>query len=358
MNAFPNEAETLLLRQEAPGAEDRKRLTRAQLNIIYQRRWFLIFVPEELGGAGLSLPEALMLEECLARIDGSLGWTVTLCSGAGWFAGFLNPEINSEVFSDPKACLGGSGAPTGKAILENGGYRISGTWHFATGTPHLTHFTANCIIIEGGKIAENTDGSPRIASFIFKKEEVNPTENWHTMGLKATASHSFTINNLWVPEERCFSIHPAKAQLPHPVYHYPFLSFAEVTLAVNYAGMAFHFLELAGDIFKRKNLNRLLRQKQIALAELNRQRSKFYQTVNASWETALVKEPLNPALQLQISKESQILAEKSLEVCFRLFPYCGMAGADKRSELNRVWRDLFTASQHALLFPEPEKESD
>jgi hypothetical protein len=35
-----------------------------------------------------------------------------------------------------------------------------------------------------------------------------------------------------------------------------------------------------------------------------------------------------------------------------LFPYCGLYAAREDSEINRVWRDFHTASQHALLMPQ------
>ncbi len=63
-----------------------------QLSLIYEYKWFKLFVPRSQGGLELSLPEGLRLEEGLAWADGSLGWTVTLCGGANWFIGFIPPE--------------------------------------------------------------------------------------------------------------------------------------------------------------------------------------------------------------------------------------------------------------------------
>src|SRR5690606_14253902 len=92
-------------RAEADGV-----LTPEQLAIIYDRRWFKLFVPRRLGGLELSLPEAVRLEEELAWIDGSLGWTVTLCAGANLFVGyvgqFVDHPVAEAVFADTAACLG------------------------------------------------------------------------------------------------------------------------------------------------------------------------------------------------------------------------------------------------------------
>lgn len=100
---------TDLLRQEAAIAESLGTLTAEQLHIIYKEKWFKLFVPDEYGGLNLSLPEGLQIEEALAAIDGSLGWTVTLCSGATMFAGYLQLLIADAIFADEKVCFGGSG---------------------------------------------------------------------------------------------------------------------------------------------------------------------------------------------------------------------------------------------------------
>ena len=86
------------IRKETFAAEKSGSLTPAQSDIIYRQSWFNIFVPRLIGGLELSLPEAADLQESLAWADGSFGWTITLCSGANWFAGFLEETVRSRFF--------------------------------------------------------------------------------------------------------------------------------------------------------------------------------------------------------------------------------------------------------------------
>lgn len=74
---------TSAIRNTAAEAEQLKQLHPAQLQIIHEQKWFQLFVPKQFGGMELRLPEALRLEEAIAWKDGSVGWTVTLCAGAG-----------------------------------------------------------------------------------------------------------------------------------------------------------------------------------------------------------------------------------------------------------------------------------
>src|SRR6187551_655103 len=109
------------IRECAGEAENAKRLHDRQLEILYRNKWLKMYVPKKYGGLDLSLPEILKIEECLSWVDGSTAWVVTLCSGAGWFVGFLNPQVADIIFKDDQVCIAGSGALTGVAeITETG----------------------------------------------------------------------------------------------------------------------------------------------------------------------------------------------------------------------------------------------
>src|SRR5680860_321271 len=84
-----------------------------------------LWVPKSYGGLEASLGEGLQKLRSLAYIDGSLGWTVTLCSGANYFIGNLHSEDTQGLFLNSKApILGGSGGVFGTAEKLEGRYRI------------------------------------------------------------------------------------------------------------------------------------------------------------------------------------------------------------------------------------------
>src|SRR6267154_1382961 len=99
---FINPALSTIIREASAAAEQLGKLHPKQLSVIYAQKWFNLFVPIAYKGLELSLPEGLKIEEGLAWSDGSTGWTVTLCSGANWFIGFLKPELVKEIFNNDK----------------------------------------------------------------------------------------------------------------------------------------------------------------------------------------------------------------------------------------------------------------
>jgi hypothetical protein len=50
----------------------------------------------------------------------------------------------------------------------------------------------------------------------------------------------------------------------------------------------------------------------------------------------------------KVSEASQALAKQSLLVVDHLYPHSGLIAADQNQEINRVWRNIHTASQHRL----------
>jgi alkylation response protein AidB-like acyl-CoA dehydrogenase len=345
----------------AAASEKLGRLSEEWLDVIHREKWFKLFVPKELDGLGLDLTEALRIEEKLARLDGSLGWTVTLCAGAGWFVGFMDEELRKEVFADPKACLAGSGFVGGKADLVGGSYLISGSWTYASGALHASHLTANCEILENGKPLVDKKGNAVVKAFILNKDEVEILGGWNYMGMIATGSHAFRVENLVVPTNRAFEILPEKTKLLDPIFRYPFLQFAEATLAVNILGITRHLTELIEESFWRRHeyrsydqrhlrfFERLLEKKKRNLEQLKRD---FYKLVEASCGELGSEGQISPQSLAKISRISRKLTQACRESNSSLYPFAGLEAARTHTELNRVWRDFNTVSQHALLiFP-------
>lgn len=342
------------IRKYTDEAEQLGRLHPKQLELIYEQQWFNLLAPKVYGGLQKSLPEIIKTEEALSWADGSLGWVVTLCSGAGFFGGYISADIASEIFADKEVCLAGSGADTGTATKHKGGYIINGNWKYASGVHHATHITINCQIIDAGGKEVSKNGVPLIRSFIIDRPYVQLQPGWKYMGMIATGSDAYKIEQVYVPQNRCFEIAPQAAIIKDKLYHYPFLQLAEVTLAANLSGMAVNFTDLCADAFdyKATNLRRvslknaelMMEERQCAINLLNEARLIFHDAVNRSWGDVENVDYLKA-----VSSASRILARIARETVDELYPYCGLLAASPDTAINRVWRDIHTASQHSLL---------
>ncbi|MBA4168354.1 MAG: acyl-CoA dehydrogenase [Chitinophagaceae bacterium] len=339
-------------------AENLEQLTPGQLQLIASQRWFHLFVPEQYGGLSLSLPEAVQLEESIAWADGNIGWVVTLCSGASMFIGYFQDELTKTVFSNPRVCLAGSGQAGGIAERYADGFKVTGSWPHASGAPHADYFTANCVIRHNGEIVTGPDEKSLIQSFLFKKEEVTLYPTWKYMGLKATAGYSFSVEKLFVPTIRTFIIDADHTRLPGSIYQYPFAPLAESTIAANISGMCLHFLDLAKEIiFKKKDIQsgfkagtgKSLQLLADAVSAIQLLREQFYERLDHSWKVHVANNNIDADTLLAVSESSRQLAHQARHWVSLLYPFCGLAAAHTGTFINRVWRNIHTASQHSLL---------
>ena len=75
----------------------------------------------------------------------------------------------------------------------------------------------------------------------------------------------------------------------------------------------------------------------------------FYHTVDEAWNTLSAHSTVDQNLMQQVGIQSRDIAFIATRIAEQLYPYAGLLAAYPDSELNRVWRNMHTASQHPLL---------
>ncbi|MGK5036255.1 acyl-CoA dehydrogenase [Janthinobacterium sp. LB3P118] len=356
-----SERDARRIARHAPAADAARFLHPAQQALLHRRGWLTMLAPRSAGGAELPLPHVVRLEEAVAAVDGSMGWVLTLCAGAGWFAGFLAPDMARSIIGTPRVCLGGSGATTGYAEEEGDGYRITGNWDYASGAPMVTHFTLNARLQRDGQPLLDAEGRPRIRAFLVPAALVQLVPSWNSIGMRASASHSYRIDGAWLGKEHGFTLSADTATADGPLYRYPFYSLAYVTLAANVAGMAAHFMQLAEECMRHRRHARaglpLLEVPEVANMLQDRKdaftaaRTRYYTVLDDSWAQVTAGAALDDDAMQAVQTASLALVAVCRAAVDGLYPYCGLYAAREDSSINRVWRDFHTASQHSLLLP-------
>ncbi|MDR0195203.1 MAG: hydroxylase [Myroides sp.] len=345
-----------ILKSEVCKSNQLGTLTEQQLEVIYKHKLFNMFVPKDLGGLGLSLIEALEIEEQLARIDGSLGWTVTMCSGANMFVGYLDTFMAKMIFQDKKVCFGGSAQIDGVARVSKDGYIVNGVWDYIVGLPHCTVLTLNCHIEDKGELLYNQDGTPYFKTFFFFPKEVTVIEDWKSIGLKATASHSVKLKDFRVNANRTFEIDSEHPVINEPTYHYPFMSFALLTLTANHLGMQEHFMDELRKYFKGDLYNKYFEFKEEIFytyeEKFLKRREVFYKVAKASCDEIILNGYLSAETTAEIESMCKKLVYKGRNSIMKVLPYLGMNAMNYTTEMNQIVCDILTASQFSLLLPE------
>jgi len=346
-----------LVRDNASASEGR--LTPELLAYIYEAKLFKLFVPEELQGLGMPLPDALRVFEQASRIDGSFGWLVTIGSGGGFFSATLPPSRAKELFGIAEAVVAGSGQVSGIARRTEGGYVVNGRWKYCSGATFASLFTANCRI-EGGE----SGAGEEIRSFAFLPEQVSVIPDWNSFGLKGTDSHSIEVKDAFVPDDRTFSI-MSEPNYNDPIFRYPFMAFAQTSFAAVSLGICRHFIEEAQAFAASKRaewetarpgradiLERVIGE-QARLLEADA--LAFYGTVERTWTSFKDAGEIGEADQAGVRSVCQTLARNTLAYANTIFPLLGMTALMEDHPLNRTWRDLHTVTQHSALVQWPEE---
>jgi hypothetical protein len=324
------------IRNEMLGASE---VSQGIMNSIHEQRLLQIWVPKKYGGLGFRLKDGLSVLFDWSKIDGSLGWMLTLCSGANFFSRNLKPNIASTLFANTKTCFGGSGMIGGRAEKQiDGTFVINGLWHFATGAPHLSHFTLNATLTENGNPLLDESGSEIIWSFVISKDQAEIIPNWKSMGMKATGTYSFRVSNAKVSEDYSFVYDEFFTD--DVLDKIPFRIFADLTLLVNYLGMAAHFSEEAIKIRPFLDLN-LFNQ------NIEKQRENVMHFADEIEDLLNDFELISSEKQSEIHSFATSLVEKLSHQILEIYFQLGLRATHTDSEMYQIFCDYFTATQHS-----------
>jgi alkylation response protein AidB-like acyl-CoA dehydrogenase len=158
----------------APDIEQGRRLPAELVSALKSARIYGMLRPRRYGGLELDAPSAFRAIAALARLDGSVGWNAMI-GGIGSLMPFLaSPTLCEEIFHDAKDHIfAGSGQPVGAAERVPGGWKVTGSWPFASGCQSAEWIGGSCVMMEGGSPIDRSDGPGPMTRSCFM-----PAERW------------------------------------------------------------------------------------------------------------------------------------------------------------------------------------
>jgi alkylation response protein AidB-like acyl-CoA dehydrogenase len=349
-----------LIVDRAASAEARGCLDDDVVDALHDGGLYRAFVPVELGGLGLTLPEGVEVVRALSTFDASVGWAFGITSGGPLFGRLLDQHEFEEIFRAPRVAVAGSLNPlTGRAEPVDGGYRFNGVAQYASGCKHASHLVAGAWVHRDGQ-PSFVDQRPQLVAGVVPMSEVRINDTWSVTGMRATGSNDCTIEGVLVPGGRVFSWFDAVPRFDTGTFgRIPLLMQFGPPLAASVVGAARGarraFLELAAS--KRPTgVTTVLSERayaQMAVGEAEGLILAAEDTLAASaaevWSRG--EEGLRFDLDARVRMRSRVVTSVRLAGrAVDLLPdAAGMNGVAVPSALERAWRDVHTASQHVLL---------
>jgi len=323
---------------------------------------FRPYLPQAMGGLELPPLTVFRVIEEISKVDGSVGWCTMIASGVSLLGGWLRPDVGRALFGQPPDVrIAGSLRPEGQAYPVDGGYRIRGRWDFASGINHANWLLCTCTIMDGDTPRQTSADVPATRVMLIPADAATVVDTWSVVGMCGTGSHDFIVDDVFVPAPHSFSL-TEPPQAPGPLYH-PRLLFVVLwtgTVA-NSLGMARGamdaFIALATQARSTMSptllRERALVQTQVAEAEaiLSAARAYVLASVDAAWEAvcAGVSDPSHEIAQARLAITHGM--HEAVRVVDRLFHAAGTNAIYRKYGLERYFRDVHTAVQHAAGLP-------
>lgn len=190
---------------------------------LHTARLFRLLLPRMLGGDELDPAGLAQVTEIIAAADASAAWCIGQAAGCAMSAAFLAPDVAHRIFGPPNAVLAWGAGAQGKAIAVDGGYRVTGSWAFASGLHNATWLGAHCKVFEAdGRPRLRADGRQMERTGLFPREKADVHDVWSVMGLQGTGSDSYAVTDFFVPDEETLDREDLEAQRQGgPVYRFP-----------------------------------------------------------------------------------------------------------------------------------------
>jgi alkylation response protein AidB-like acyl-CoA dehydrogenase len=181
--------------------ERTRRIPEALLGRLHDARLFRMLLPRSVGGDETEPAVYVAAIEELARHDASIAWNTFALNSASLIAAYLEPAAGRAIFADPRSVVAWGPPNVSRATAVDGGYRLTGRWDFGSGCRQARWIGAHCHVVEAdGALRLNRFGRPTVRTLLFPANEVTLLDTWQTIGLRGTASDSYCVNDLFVPE--------------------------------------------------------------------------------------------------------------------------------------------------------------
>ena len=207
----------------ADQAEAQRRLPHALSDALHEAGLFRMLLPRSLGGAELDPSAFVRVMEEIAKADASTAWVLGQTAGCSMIAAYLSREAAARIFGPPRAVLAWGAGPQGRAVAVDGGYRLTGSWTFASGILQATWVGAHAPIVSAdGTPQRRPDGAPDVRTLLFPIEATTLSDVWHVMGLRATGSDTYAVSDLFVPRDHTAARdEAAERREAGPLYCFP-----------------------------------------------------------------------------------------------------------------------------------------
>ncbi|MER7950696.1 3-hydroxy-9,10-secoandrosta-1,3,5(10)-triene-9,17-dione monooxygenase oxygenase subunit [Streptomyces sp. NPDC096079] len=348
------------LRERAAEAEELRRIPDASVEELAEAGFFRLLQPQAFGGRAADPAVFYAAVHEIAKACGSTGWAVSVLGVHPWYVAQFDPRAQEEVWgADTSTRICSSHAPTGDVTAVDGGYRLSGRWHFSAGADHARW------ALLGGVVTDETGRPVDMLTFLVPRADYRVDDVWDTVGLRGSGSNDILVEDAFVPAHRTLGYGPVTLlRCPGhevhtaPLYRLPYAAVFTTAISTAMVGIAEGALEdqvgaardrlrsphgrrTAEDPFAQTRIARAAGEIDAARLQLARNTAELYAVARAG-------EEIPRELRARARRDQALATERALTAVDLLMENAG--GGPLRvgdDVLQRAWRDLHTGRGQA-----------
>ena len=352
-------------RERADDAERLRVVPEASVKELEQTGFFRMLQPKRYDGLEADPVDFYTAVRDIAGACGSTGWVSSVLGVHPWQVALFADEAQQAVWGEDTATrLSSSYAPTGRAVLTEGGFMLSGKWSFSSGCDHATW------VLLGGLVFNDEGQVVDFRTFLVPREKYQVNDVWNVVGLRGTGSNDIVVEETFIPEAftlsmgdtgRCFG--PGQQVNTSDLYKLPFHSIFTTTISTPIIGIAYgayaEHVEMQQQRVRAAYAGEKASLDPFAAVRIARASSE----IDAAWaltmnnirdEMALVAkgEKIPLGLRLKVRRDQVLGTQRAIDAIDALFEASGGRALAEGTYLQRAWRDAHAGRVHAANDPE------
>lgn len=337
--------------------ERSRQLTPAVIKLLVDGGFYRMLQPRFLDGGELSLLAFAEVIEEIAKYDASSAWCLSQCSACAMAAAYLDRATAVEVFG-PADGIAAWGPPApSQARMVDGGYRVTGTWNFASGGYQASWIGGQSYVLDrDGNLQHRRDGAPLIRMMLFRRNDVRMTDVWNVMGLKGTGSDTYSVQDVFVPDRFSFGRDEADERRENGLLFkfstsnvYSF-GFAAVALGIS-RRMLDDAIKIAADKTPGGS-KRAMRDNNVVQSQIGRSeaawrsaRAYLHATARDVWQGVAENSSLSMEQKVEIRLSSTWAIHQASGIADTVYHMLGSTAVFQKNPFERRFRDMHTVTQ-------------
>ncbi|MFC9838237.1 3-hydroxy-9,10-secoandrosta-1,3,5(10)-triene-9,17-dione monooxygenase oxygenase subunit [Rhodococcus sp. NPDC127530] len=354
-----------MIAERADKVDESRRVSEQAIRELGDAGLFKMLQPRRYGGTESNPVHFFEVVRAVSGVCGSTGWLASVLGVHPWHLALFDDRAQRDVWGhDDSVLVSSAYAPVGRLVPVEGGYRLTGDWHFSSGCEHASWALLGAMVV-------GTEGRPvDFMTALVPRSDYRIHDVWDVVGMRGTASNEISAEGVFVPDHRIKRNYetaqlrgPGQKVNRGPLYRLPFATLFTTAVAAPGVGVVAGCYERYLTVMRERvrlslGGGRFVDDQfaQVAVArassEIDAAMLQMDRNVRELWELAEAGEELPMSLRLRVRRDQVRATERALDAIDLLFKTAGGSSLSRGNAIERSWRDAHAGSVHVANEPE------